>query len=170
MALNTTPARHTVLLAGAVALTVAIAAGCAPDEEAATDDGGDTFEEVDDRESQAGDDLQDADGILLSVMPACAHVGDDLEITAEGLEPDTDHDLLFVPEPSETGEFESGTIATSDGDGMLAVDATLTEDAGIQTGDYDLELRTANEGDDETFLIATDLQIVESTADCDIGP
>lgn len=58
-----------------------------------------------------------------------------------------------------TGEFE-----------MLPVDATITEDAGIQTGDYDLELRTANGGDDETFLIATDLQIVESTADCDIGP
>lgn len=169
MALNTAPARLTAWLTGALALTV-LATGCAPDEEAATDAATDTFEEVDDRESQAGDDLQDADGILLAVMPACAKIGDSLEITAEGLEPDTDHGLLIVPEPSETGEFEPGTVATSDGDGMLTVDVTLTEDAGIQTGDYDIELRTARGGDDETLLIAADLQIVESAADCDIGP
>jgi hypothetical protein len=52
----------------------------------------------------------------------------------------------------------------------MALNTPPARHTALQTGDYDLELRTANDGDDEAFLTATDLQIVESTADCDIGP
>ena len=130
----------------------------APDEDAATED---QWEEEDDPESQAGEDLADADGILLAVDPACAEIGDGFTVNADGLEPDTNHTLMIDPEPSATGAFEAGVIATSDSEGALEASATLGEDMDIQPGEYQIELYTAEEGDAAEWLIATDLEIAE---------
>lgn len=133
-----------------------------PDEDAVTEE---DWEEEDDPESQAGDDLADADGVLLAVEPACAEIGDGFTVTADGLEPDTNHAVMIDPEPSATGAFEEGVLGASDGDGTLEVSATLSEDADIQTGEYTIDLYTAEEGDAGDWLISTDLEIAES---CDI--
>lgn len=133
-----------------------------PDEDAVTED---DWEEQDDPESQAGDDLADADGVLLAVEPACAEIGDGFTVTADGLEPDTNHAVMIDPEPSATGAFEEGVLGASDGDGTLEVSATLSEDADIQPGEYTIDLYTAEEGDAGDWLISTDLEIAES---CDI--
>lgn len=133
-----------------------------PDEDAVTED---DWEEEDDPESQAGDDLADADGVLLAVEPACAEIGDGFTVTADGLEPDTNHAVMIDPEPSATGAFEEGVLGASDGDGTLEVSATLSEDADIQPGEYAIDLYTAEEGDAGDWLISTDLEIAES---CDI--
>ena len=133
-----------------------------PDEDAVTED---DWEEEDDPESQAGDDLADADGVLLAVEPACAEIGDGFTVTADGLEPDTNHAVMIDPEPSATGAFEEGVLGASDGDGTLEVSATLSEDADIQPGEYTIDLYTAEEGDAGDWLISTDLEIAES---CDI--
>ena len=130
-----------------------------PDGEAATEE---DWETEDDPESQAGDDLADADGVLLAVEPACAEIGDGFTVTADGLEPDTNHTVMIDPVPSATGAFEEGVLGASDEDGTLEVSATLGEDADIQPGEYTIDLSTAEEGDAGDWLISTDLEIAES--------
>ena len=131
-----------------------------PDEPANDED----WEAETDPDSQAGEDLADADGILLAVDPACAEIGDGFTVNADGLDPDTDHVLLIEPEPSATGAFEAGVLATSDSDGALEASATLDEEADIQPGGYEIELYTAEEGDADQWLISTDLEIAEDCA------
>ena len=129
-----------------------------PDEDAATED---EWEEEDDPESQAGEDLADADGILLAVEPACAEIGDGFTVNADGLEPDTNHTVMIDPEPSATGAFEAGVLGASDSEGALEVSATLGEDMDIQPGEYQIELYTSEEGDAAEWLLSTDLEIAE---------
>lgn len=140
------------------------------DPEEPSDDGSDEDDQGESNQDDQGeapddgaDDGSEGDGleVLLAVDPGCAEIGDDFTVMAEGLEPDTDHIVAFDPAPSSTGEFESGVPATSDGDGTFEVDGSLPEDAGIENGDYRLELFTAQDGETDTSLIATDLEIAD---------
>lgn len=167
---RTRTATTTRLLVGLAAATLA-AAGCAPDDEAAdpteTDQG---LEETEDVESQAGEDLDATDGVLLSLTPACAELGDEIEVQAEGTEPETEHRLTFEPDPTQNGAFASEATGTSDSDGVLGFTATLSEDAGIEPDDYELELTVveADEAEDDRLPIRTDLQIVDDPEDCEL--
>ena len=155
-------------LLGALAVVTLAAASCAPDDDAAepteTDAG---LEQTDDLESQAGEDLDDADGVFLSVMPACAELGDEIEVQAEGTEPGTEHRIAFEPDPTHNGAFAAEATGTSDSDGMLGFTATLSEEAGIEPGHYELELTVVDDAEDDRLPLRADLQIVDDPDDCE---
>jgi hypothetical protein len=156
-------------LLAAVALGATVLSACAPDDGADDDAEPEAgLEETDELESQAGDDFDAVDGVLLSVQPACAELGDDVEVLAEGLEPEAEYQLAFDPDPAPDDTFASTTTASADADGMLAFTATLDPDTGIERGDYQLAVTSTDpDGTDPDALPPpTELQIVDDLDDC----
>jgi hypothetical protein len=149
--------RRDLALLAAVVTVGAVGVGCAPDE-----DGQPTPDPT--AETDPADDEAEAGDLRLVVAPACAEIGGEFTVTAQGLEPGSEYVVRFDPEPSATGEFDPSVFDVADDDGNLDIPAALPEDAGLETGRYDIELFTAEavETDTGTPLIAAELEIAES--------
>jgi len=147
-----------VVLAGGGLLVAACTPPEDPDDGAAAAD----WNVSEEFESQAGDDLGDADGLMVAVDPACAEIGDGFTVTVAGLDLDADHVVAVEPEPSATSAFEPEVTAPSDGEGELQVTASLSEEADLQPGDYEVAVYTAAAGEADEWLHAADLEIAET--------
>jgi hypothetical protein len=176
----TLPSPRTTPMAAITLLVAGSLAACAPDDgdaDAPADSG--TVEPEDgvgpdpDPDAEADPDgaadLDDgeeldpgAEGVLLAAMPDCGASGDTVTFTAEGLEAGEDHVLRFDDEPTEDGSLDRATPVTAEDDGTFDVDLSFPDDAPLATGDYEVELLTADDGGEaDGFPISVPFEIAD---------
>ncbi len=110
---------------------------------------------AEDAEDEDTGDPTDDPGVELSVEPECVEISDSLTVTATGLEPGAQYDIVIdpVPEP-----MKAGSVAEADEEGVAELPGTIPDTAEPDFGDHTWSVSPT--GEDEV-LATTTMEIAE---------